>query len=99
MDNDDPASADMVVNDPTSPHYTTSPTGPVGAAERAVLEKLLTYTVVMRDVAARHEQDDQWTRYADASTVISEVLDTGWEPPGIGDDLGDTGDAPDGAPV
>ena len=49
--------------------------------EQAVLEKLLNYTVQLRDVAARHGMDEQWTRYASASTVVQEVIANGWEDP------------------
>lgn len=53
----------------------------VSDSERVVLEKLLTYTVSLRDVAARFDQDEQWTRYSNASTVINEVLADGWDDP------------------
>lgn len=57
----------------------TTPAQPVTDAERAVLNKLLVYTVELRDIAARYDQGEQWTRYASASTVIDEVLANGWE--------------------
>lgn len=64
-------------------------------AERAVLDKLLIYTVGMRDVAARLDLDDQWARYASASTVVDEVLANGWDQP----DDGTAPDPPDESPA
>lgn len=63
------------------PYADRMATEPVSDEERAVLEKLNTYAVVMRDAAARLDMDDQWRRYATVSTVVDEVLANGWEGP------------------
>jgi hypothetical protein len=69
------------MTNPSGTIYPERMSEPVSAAERVVLDKLDAYAVSLRDTAARYGQDDQWTRYAQVSTVVAEVLANGWEDP------------------